>query len=240
MRSRLVELAFSKSWLYNFQRRHNLKSRRTQREAGTACAATVQKGRAALRARIVDYEVKDVYNLDETALYYCKPTTKTISTEPISGRKSDMKRLTVAVVANADGTEEHPLLFVESVIKPRCFGRQSGEHHGEWLDELNERMKKEGRHVLILLDNTSAYGAEKHLSNVKIEMLPPKTTLVLQKMEAGVIACLKAYFHRMQGCHAVDVNDSIIDDEQKSTKDIYKVDVQQAMHWCRDAWESVT
>nr|CCA23461.1 PREDICTED: similar to Tigger transposable elementderived protein 6 putative [Albugo laibachii Nc14] len=110
----------------------------------------------------------------------------------------------------------------------------------EWLDELNERMKKEGRHILLLLDNASAHCAEKLLSNVEIEMLPPNTTSVLQTMDAGVIACLKAYFHRRQGCHAVDVADSVIDDEEKCTKDIYKVDVLQAMHWCRDAWESVT
>nr|CCA26652.1 AlNc14C399G11353 [Albugo laibachii Nc14] len=71
-------------------------------------------------------------------------------------------------------------------------------------------------------------------------MLPPNTTSVLHPMYSGVIACLKAYFHRRQGCHAVDVADSVIDDEERSTKDIYKVDVLQAMHWCRDAWESVT
>nr|CCA26846.1 AlNc14C421G11531 [Albugo laibachii Nc14] len=101
-------------------------------------------------------------------------------------------------------------------------------------------MTKEGCHDLMLLDIASAHCAEKHLSNVEIEMLPPNTTSVLQTMDVGVIACLKAYFHRMQGCHAVDVDDSVIGDEEKSTKDIYKVDVQQAMHWCRDAWESVT
>nr|CCA23462.1 AlNc14C195G8537 [Albugo laibachii Nc14] len=71
-------------------------------------------------------------------------------------------------------------------------------------------------------------------------MLRPNTISILQPMDAGVIACLKAYFHRRQGCHAVDVTDSVIDDEEKSTKDIYKVDVLQAMHRCGDAWESVT
>ena len=69
IRSRLLELTFSKGRLYNFQRSHNLKSRRTQGEDGSACAASVEKGRAALRARIVDYEAEYVYNLDETALY---------------------------------------------------------------------------------------------------------------------------------------------------------------------------
>nr|CCA26497.1 putative CENPB/ARS binding proteinlike protein [Albugo laibachii Nc14] len=119
MRSRLIELTFSKGWLYNFQRRHNLKSGRTQGEAGSACAASVDKGRVELRARIVDYEAKDVYNLDEIALYYCKPPSENISAEPISGRKSDKKRRTVTVAGNADGSEQLPLLFVGSAVKPR-------------------------------------------------------------------------------------------------------------------------
>nr|CCA20951.1 AlNc14C108G6279 [Albugo laibachii Nc14] len=95
----------------------------------------------------------------------------------------------------------------------------------EWLDEinelneLNEHMKIEDRHVLLLLDNAFAHCAEKLLSNVEIEMLPPNTT---------------------SGCPAADVAASVIDDDEKSTKDIYKVDVLQAMHWCRDAWDSMT
>nr|CCA22820.1 PREDICTED: similar to Tigger transposable elementderived protein 6 putative [Albugo laibachii Nc14] len=175
-----------------------LKSRRTQGETGSACAASFEKGRVALRARIVSYEAKHVYNHDETALYYCKPPNKATSKDPISGRKSEKKRLTVAVAANSDGTEKLPLLLVGSAIRPRCFGWQSGEQHGEWLDELNESMKKEGRHVMLLLDNASAHYDEKLLSNVKIEMLPPNTTSVLQPMDAGVIACIKAYFHHRQ------------------------------------------
>nr|CCA23555.1 hypothetical protein TRIADDRAFT_5525 [Albugo laibachii Nc14] len=142
-------------------------------------------------------------------------------------------------------------------VKPHCFGRQSGEHHGvqykstkegwmtralfqEWLDDLNERMKKEGCHVLLLLDNAFSHCAEKLLTNAEVEMLPPNTTSVLQPRDSGVIACLKPHFQRRQGCHSVDVKDNFIDDEEKSTKDLYEVEVVQAMHWCRDAWDSLT
>ena len=53
----------------------------------------------------------------------------------------------------------------------------------EWMDELNERMKKEGRHDLLLLDNASAHCAETLLSNVEIEMLPLNTTSVPHPMD---------------------------------------------------------
>nr|CCA27467.1 AlNc14C541G12105 [Albugo laibachii Nc14] len=46
-------------------------------------------------------------------------------------------------------------------------------------------------------------------------------------MYSCVISCLKACFHRRQGCHAVDVADSVIDDEENRAENIYKVDVLQ-------------
>nr|CCA18055.1 putative CENPB/ARS binding proteinlike protein [Albugo laibachii Nc14] len=220
MRSRLLELTFSKGWLYSFQRRHNFKSRRTQGEAGTACAASVERGRIALRARIFDYDAKDAYNLDETALYYCKPPTETIFTDPISRRKSDKKRFPVALAANADGRKNLLLLFVGSAVKPRCFGRQSGDHHAVQYKNTNKGCSWAA--LLRIAPRTFSK------SKVKIEMILPNTTSVLQPMDAGVIACLKAYFHRSQGFHAVDVEDSVIDDEEKSTKDLYEVDVRPA------------
>nr|CCA15706.1 putative CENPB/ARS binding proteinlike protein [Albugo laibachii Nc14] len=137
---------------------------------------------------------------------------ETIFTKPTSGRKSDKKRLTVA--ANADGTEKLPFLFVEYANTKK--GWMMHTLFQELLDELNESMKKEGRHVLLLLVKASAPCAEKLLSNVEIEMFPPNTTSVLHPMDACVIACPKAYFHRRQGCQAFDVADSVIDDEEKS------------------------
>nr|CCA18857.1 PREDICTED: similar to Tigger transposable elementderived protein 6 putative [Albugo laibachii Nc14] len=101
-------------------------------------------------------------------------------------------------------------------------------------------MQKEGRHLLLILDSASAHCTQTLLINVEIDMLPPNTTSVLQPMDAGLISCLKECFRRKQGCHMFDVVGSVIDHEEKSAEDIYKVDVLQAMHWCRDAWEYVT
>ena len=49
------------------------------------------------------YDKKDIYNMDETAYFYCSIPDKTISKNRIPGRKKIKKRLTVAVTSNGDG-----------------------------------------------------------------------------------------------------------------------------------------
>lgn len=75
---------------------------------------------------------------------------------------------------NADGSEKLPLLGVGSARQPRCFYGRSSEQLGvdytsstigwmnrmlfqTWVEEFNERMKREGRHTLLLLDNASSH-----------------------------------------------------------------------------------
>lgn len=72
MRERLLVLTFSKGWQYNFQRRLKLKSRRMHGEAGSASLTAVEQGRAQLRGVTVEYEAKNVFNMGETALHFCK------------------------------------------------------------------------------------------------------------------------------------------------------------------------
>lgn len=87
----LASLAFSKGWLFNFQRRRSLKARRMHGEAGSVSATAVEEGRSALQQVISDYNVQDVYNLDETALFYCRAPSSTISSEALPGQKQSKK-----------------------------------------------------------------------------------------------------------------------------------------------------
>lgn len=80
----------------------------------------------------------------------------------------------IAVTANPDGTEIIPLFFVVSSQRPRCFGKQTDEDLSldyassrsawmtcslfmTWIKTVNEHMKGERRHILLLLDNTTAH-----------------------------------------------------------------------------------
>ena len=57
-------------------------------------------------------------------------------------------------------------------------------------------MKRQGRHILLLLDNCPSHPDIK-LSNVKLQFLPKNTTSELQPLDRGVIAWVKSYYKRL-------------------------------------------
>lgn len=69
------------------------------------------------------YKPKDIFNCDETGLFYrCMPGyTMTIEANSESFIKSQKMRLTIMVGANADGSEKLPLLAIGKYANPRCF-----------------------------------------------------------------------------------------------------------------------
>ena len=59
--------------------------------------------------------------MDETALYWCQPPNKTLTDVRRAGGKLKKERLTVALTANAAGTEQLPPLLINTALKPRDF-----------------------------------------------------------------------------------------------------------------------
>ena len=72
-----------------------------------------------------NYEPHDIYNADETGIYYrtLLDGTLTFSTETLSGSKRAKERVTALVTANMDGTYKRPVLIIGKSKQPRCFRR---------------------------------------------------------------------------------------------------------------------
>lgn len=258
-------MAFSNGWLGKFMNGHHLTSRHVQGEAASVDLSAVEKGRAALQQITQAYARRDVFNMDETAYFYCTPPNRTISSHQVSGRKNPKKRLTVAVACNPDGSTKLRLLFIGSSRQPRCFHGKSCVELGVdytstakawmntqlfncWVARFNDAMRAEGRHVLLLLDNVSSHRVDEPLSNVSVQMLPPNTTPFLQPQDAGIIRQFKAQILKRQNRHALDWLDNILEraaeiGEENIGQEIGKycnVDVLVAMRWAQEAWEMVT
>ena len=62
-----------------------------------------------------------------------------------------------------------------------------------WLEEFNALMKKNSRHVLLLLDDFSGHRVN-NLSNMNIRFFPPNMTSHVQPCDAGIIKTFKGYF----------------------------------------------
>lgn len=262
---RLRAFVFSPGWLVNFQRRHGLTSKRAHGEASSTSSAAVGQGRARLQQLTVGYELEDVFNMDETAFFFCAAPTRSISKMRMAGRKNQKKRLTVAVCCNATGSVKLPLLFIGAVHQPRCFEKKSAEELGvnyectkrgwmttvvfqRWLEDFNKQMRSQERHVLLLVDNVSSHRLDTPLSNVNVQALPPNTTAMLQPLDAGIIASFKAHIARAQHRAVVDKFDDLFEqmeevaagDRERAIDKLFTVDVLVAMRWAQEAWSQVT
>jgi hypothetical protein len=89
-----------------FGKRHSIKMNRIHGEAGSTDISTIQVDKAGIKEKIERYTHRDIYNFDETAMFYAAPPRTTISRQGFSGWKENKKRLTVGLLFNADGTDK--------------------------------------------------------------------------------------------------------------------------------------
>ena len=116
------------------------------------------------------------------------------------------------------------------------------------VTHINERMKHENRHILLIVDNASCHNLDVEFSNVKVVYLAPNTTSHLQTNDnglfvllfivipdcvcAGIINALKCRYKAMLVQYFIDCLDNAEDAEQ--------ITVLKAMIWIRAAWTAIS
>ncbi|KAI0993876.1 hypothetical protein K3495_g14307 [Podosphaera aphanis] len=212
--SKEIASGWSNGWIARFKTRHNIKEYKTHGERGSADFSSIERLRSDIRDMLSNYAPADVYNMDETRLFYRAQQDRSLATQLLIGRKSDKERLSIVICTNENGTDKLPLWFVGSAKQPRDHRRNHGgniEQYGikwrankkswmttilfqEWLLWFEERMRNNNRSVL-LLDNCSAHKiGELELRHTKVYFLPPNTTSVIQPCDAGIIRTFKEYY----------------------------------------------
>ena len=76
-----------------------------------------------LKELIGQYSSRDVFNFDESALFYGIPPNKTLATVKRNGKKSEKDRITVAMCCNMNGTENMDLVVIGKSKQPRAFSK---------------------------------------------------------------------------------------------------------------------
>ncbi|OAE35393.1 hypothetical protein AXG93_2587s1080 [Marchantia polymorpha subsp. ruderalis] len=209
---------FSPGWLDKFKTRHQIQSRRRFGESGSVNMVVCVDALSAIRKVLDEYSLEDIYNMDETRLFYRMQADNSLATKQLEGRKQNKERITIVICCNADGNDKLPLCIIGKSLKPRCFKHLNMEalgcrYHANknawmtqgvfrlWLLAFDRRM--EGRNVILLMDNCSAHIRKEdlenhniHLKNTQLFYLPPNTTSKLQPCDAGIIRTFKAYYRR--------------------------------------------
>lgn len=119
---------FSQGWLDNFMKRNNLRCRLMNGEAGSVdmSSPVILLKVEEIKAKLACYDRRDIYNFDETGLFYRQAPQKTISTRDVAGGKVDKTRLTIGFMCNADGSRKEEPLIIGNAEKPVCFKGKDG------------------------------------------------------------------------------------------------------------------
>jgi hypothetical protein len=206
---------------------------------------------ADLRTICSKYKDKDIFNMDETGLFWKLTPERTLATEAGSGGKKSKDRITLALTTNADGSEKLEPWVIGKSKNPRCFkgiNRQylriqyrynktkwmTGLVMEEYLRWLDNKMR--GRKILLLLDNFSGHelgvqlvGGLDGLQNVRIRWLPANTTSHWQPLDQGIIASFKLQYRRQWVAYMLR--------QHEAGKDPNKtVTLLKAVQWTRVSW----
>jgi len=111
---------FSNGWLTRFKKRHSFKCQKLHGESGSAPKIDFETMEF-IQNKLSKFGLKDIYNMDESGLFYNMAPSKTISRRQIEGSKKDKTRVSIAFTTNADGSDKLKPLIIGHSEKSRCF-----------------------------------------------------------------------------------------------------------------------
>ena len=176
--------------LRSFQQRHGIHHAVLSGEAAEVREETVTDWSSRLPDICKGYAKEDIFNADETGLFYRTMPSKSMVTKGsnTSNGKLAKERITVLLAASASGEKLKPLVIGKSA-NPRCFSQFKREQLGvfyesnrkawmtseiftKWLRRVNNRMSLQSRRILLFLDNCGAHPSIE-LSHVKFYFFFP-------------------------------------------------------------------
>ena len=240
----------SNGWLESFKRRNNIRSAVISGEANDVDQSTVDDWTRCLSSICEGYAPQNIFNADETGLYYRALPNKsmTVKGQTNRGGKNSKERITVLLCCSATGEKMKPFIIGKSQ-HPRCFrGKTIPNMYAAnknswmtsalfkmWLGKLNNKMKAEGRNILLFLDRCTAH-PDVELSHVKLRFLPPNTTARQQPCDAGIIRAVKANYRTRLLRHLI----FHMDDSINASDLAKKINLLNAISWLNIAWDSLT
>ncbi|KAL6498450.1 hypothetical protein OROHE_026718 [Orobanche hederae] len=180
-----ISFEFSNGWLEKFKHRHAIQSFRHFGESGSVDMEKIEASLPSIREELDKWDWKDIYNMDETGLFYRMQADNSLATKQLEGRKQ------------CDGSDKVPLWIIGKFLNPRCLknvnrstlnctyransnGWMTSLFFVEWLKWFASRLD---RNVLLLLDNCTTHGEKEHLPplhHTNIMFLPPNSTSKIQ------------------------------------------------------------
>lgn len=207
---------FSIGWLSGFKKRHGNKEHVRHGESGSVDTSKTLEGLRRVQEIVAEYASEDVYNCDETGLFWKNVPDRGLATARLAGIKKEKARITIHFCCNSTGSDRVTPWLIGTAARPLAF-RNAGvniDHIGfiwrsngsawmttvimaEWLAWFDARMRN--RKVLLLMDSFKPHELavnEVDLQNTRVEFLPKNATSLYQPLDQGIIATFKAYYRK--------------------------------------------
>nr|XP_006006176.1 PREDICTED: tigger transposable element-derived protein 4-like [Latimeria chalumnae] len=204
-------------WLSRWKTRQNIVLKREHGERQDADHSYATDWiKHALPAIIAEYSPNDIFNADETGLFYRGYPDRwhMQKDKELTGGNKAKDRVSVMCCANMSGTEKRPLLVIGKSKRPQCLPKDlrslpvtytnsanawmTGAIFQEWLYTWEQELRHARRKICLFVDQCSAHLPElKHkLRNINLVFFP-NTTRLIQPMEMGVIKNLKGHYRSL-------------------------------------------
>jgi hypothetical protein len=209
LKNGVENFASSARWLECFLKRYGISSKVLNGEENFVDLDSVTNFFNKNRNLIESYKKEDIYNCDETGLFF-KAFDKKSYVLPNEDKKSgkySKERKTVLLCCNAVGDKLSPFV-IGKAVNPRCLKginiknlKMEYQNNSKawmncnlfckWMNNLNNTMKSANRNILLILDNAPVHSRDKAFSNVKLLFLPRNTTSISQPLDQGIIRSFK-------------------------------------------------
>ncbi|KNE99857.1 hypothetical protein PSTG_06945 [Puccinia striiformis f. sp. tritici PST-78] len=122
-------LKLSSGWLESFKNQHQICVFRKHSKAASVDITVVESEIVRMQEITKDYELKDIFNMDKTGLFYSMPPDVGLAFKATHGVKSDKTWMTIALTCNPDGSKKKPPLFIGKSKKPQCFKGHTANYY---------------------------------------------------------------------------------------------------------------
>ncbi|OWR52859.1 putative Tigger transposable element-derived protein 2 [Danaus plexippus plexippus] len=208
-----------------FRKRFSLHSIQIQGERASADYESARNFKEEL-PKIIDegeYTADQVYNADETGLYWKRMPKRTYLSEnerSAGGLKASKERITLLVCSNASGDHITKPMLINRFLSPRAMkGIDKTTLPVHWRANENawvtadifhdwfyncfvpevenySKTKNVSSKALLLIDDAPQHPVDLVHPNVKVLFLPANTTSILQPLDQGVMKTIKSHYIR--------------------------------------------
>ena len=240
---------FSVGWLAGFKKRYKIQKQNKHGEALSVPESATEEMKS-IQTLFGEFLEENIYNMDETGLFWRQSPTSGLATENQPGIKKDKSRLTLVTCLNCTGSDRIPLWIIGQAKVPHSLrGVNIQALGGVWRSNkkawMNSLIMREwllsfyshvggNRTILLLLDNFRAHIQGLELapppSNIRVQFLPANSTSLYQPLDQGIINNLKVYYRKKWLQYMIESYELNLDP-------ISSISLYHAVHWILQAWK---